>query len=198
MVKYILPACLTAFIALACIFFVHISVVASDVATPTIQPDLAFIYTCAPADDLARDDRRIDLFLKDQGFQVQDVGELDGELGITTPPLQEIAAVDRQLSVVNISQTADDRVDHQVVLYEEPPTTVPSAMGDALLAFFVNSLGCKASYVNRAENPASAKNRYDEMFSSTQAQIFQFHDEKFLPAPVANKPAVSSAKSVGP
>jgi len=142
------------------------------------------------------DDLKVDLFLKNNGFEVQDVGELRRELGMPGSYPQFISAVDGQRRMITISGE-DGTLNHEVTLYSEPPTVRSTKLENDILAFAVNNLKCTVGYVHRDKNAESAKGRYGQMFSLTEGQISQFHDERFLDSEGVIQPGGSITKANG-
>ena len=63
---------------------------------------------------------------------------------------------------------ADQPDSYSVSLYSEPPTQRSKDLEKALLDFTEKTLGCKNSKIAHVENPAGAKDLYDNSFSMTE------------------------------
>jgi len=108
---------LIGFLALSCLFFLHIFFVGAEISNRedspnfyTFAPDLSFAYACSPTDD-----NELDYFEFYQPFLEQHGFEVRG-----SP--QDFVAIDHKRRMISFSVTLNGGVEHHVDLNSEPPT----------------------------------------------------------------------------
>jgi hypothetical protein len=163
------------FISLSCIYIVHIFVLLSYLSNQenasepfAYVPDLSFKYSCSSADNTASENRVIDSFLKNNGFDVRDASMSGLDAGPLAWAPQDIGGIDSMNRSIQFSQTRDDGMEHDVWLYSEPPTIHDTKLEQGLLALVSKTLSCTIKDVKIQTSPKNSKRGYDEIFRSNQ------------------------------
>jgi hypothetical protein len=159
--------------ALGGLFFLHFMTAASNLTPPTLVPDLVLFYSCSDPDQTQSNNLNIDVFLKNNGFLVQDVSELQRELGMRSFSHQSITAVDQQHRMMSISGEPNDNIDHQVTLFSEPPTVHSTQLELSIQNFISNDLHCTISNTSKGDNSKAAADVYNREFFQTYMTIEQ-------------------------
>jgi len=105
-------------------------------------------------------EKKIEQFLKQQGFRVLNLGALQKEKATNIYDLH-ITALDAKRRIVSIVAFSNSPGKMNVGLYGPPPTQHDATFENALLNFTSTDIQCKAKQVTRNDNGAEATEVHD-------------------------------------
>ncbi|WP_448952221.1 hypothetical protein [Labrys neptuniae] len=140
-----------------------------------LAADLAFLSVCSERDE-ALISRKVEEFLRQEGFRVLDIARLAREQKIFYPYAFNIVSHDerrRSVSMVAFPIAPDD---YHVTLSSPPPTVHDTDLESRLMAFLAKNLGCEVRQVSRNENAEAAGSMYRRVYEQAEGWFKEAED----------------------